>query len=102
VQIEDAAVTEETRRVREVVEARLTEADKAHHLPLQLRPGFDVELDEDLDGELAFRVWLRIDPSRNPSREDVSRLVELTSGIGQELARAGLRHWAYVDVRPAS
>jgi hypothetical protein len=80
----------------------LTEAGKAHRLPLQVRPGFDVELDKDLDGELAFRVWLHVYPTRNPSREDVSRLVELTSGIGQELARAGLRHWAYVDVRPAS
>lgn len=102
VHLEEAVLADEALRVREIVDARLRHARGAGLLPPQIRPGFDVEFDEDSDGDPAIRVWLHVGDPRLPPREDVARLVELTSAIQHELTESGLRYWTYVDVRPGS
>jgi len=100
VRIDNAGLVEEADKVHDIVKASLQEAARGNRLPPQIRRTFDVEFDEDWNGDLAVWVWLHITDGRNPAPEDVKRLLALTSGIRDELIDAKLRHWPYVDVRP--
>lgn len=98
--IDDAALDEEERKVREIVTEHLRRERQADRLPPQIRSGFDIQFDEDSEGDLAIQVWLHVADKGLPPREDASRLAKLTLAIQRELSGAGLRHWTNVSVRP--
>lgn len=102
VRLADAGLDEEARRIREIVAAHLRQARQTGRLPTQVQTSFDVDYDEDSAGDLIFAVWLHVADGRLPSREDASRLAELTLAVQSELSGAGLRHWTNVSVRPGS
>lgn len=94
------AETAEAEKVRRIVQDALDHAVAEGRFPDFLSGQFDVEFDEDWQGEPAVRIWLHKIRSELPSDDQWGRLRRLLSGVDHTLLHSGLGRWPYVDIKP--